>query len=280
MLVYQCSQSTKGMPAALPAIPYSVPAVATCLVNVSHRWKSCVPCPFSPEVTQAELHQTWWMKTCTYEGLIWTCLVWKDSQKWNPKWPWNPNLRVWQQCFQKVKTKKQSTFSSSFKGYNGLPGREDLCMHGDRSLPGWSSLLRVTPGRASRGRELVRRSWWREKKKLKRDECQINVIWHSCHPQPLSDCHWLQELLLWGQTEASVQGEVTWHGALFVLPSALFQERKQKIKQTAKRESFTREEVKRITSKHSHSGRYRKFEIWEVRDEMWGIIYTWIPQKP
>lgn len=35
-----------------------------------------------------------------------------------------------------------------------------------------------------------------EKTKLKRDKCQMNVVWHSYYPQPLSDSHWLQELLV------------------------------------------------------------------------------------
>lgn len=103
----------------------------------------------------------------------------------------------------KSKKKNKTLFLASLKDII-VCQRGSNCMHGANSLPGWSSLLSVTPGRASRGRELVRRSWWRKKKtKLKRHKYQINVVWHSYHPQPLSDSHWLQELLLWGQTEAS-----------------------------------------------------------------------------
>lgn len=148
-------------------------------------------------MTQAELHQTWWMKTCTYEGLIWPHLVLIVR--------WNPNLRAWQQCFKKAKAKRNKTlFLDHLRDILICQGGSiSACMGPAAYLDGPHCLA------SPQGEPVEAGSWCdglggEKKTKLKRNKCQINVVWHSYYPQPLSDSHWLQELLVWGQTEANM----------------------------------------------------------------------------
>lgn len=161
----------------LISLPFVIPctAVATRLFNTSHarHWKSCVPRPASPAMKQAELHQTWWMITCRYKGLNLDSLGLKRLIV-----KWIPNLRFQRPYFRKEQIKNQNTSCQS-KGHNlaassnGRGCQGYLCtvwhVRGASSLPGWSSLLGVTPGSAGRGRELVQLSWWKNKTTLQRD---------------------------------------------------------------------------------------------------------------
>lgn len=102
----------------LISLPFIIPCttVTTCLFNVSHahHWKNCVPCPFSPEMKQAGLHQTWWMIICKCKDLNWTRLVSKDSQQNETLTPGFhghvPEKRTLKE--------NQNMFSCQFKGLN------------------------------------------------------------------------------------------------------------------------------------------------------------------
>lgn len=79
----------------------------------------------------------------------------------------------------------------------------------------------------------------------------------------------------------SLQIEITRDGALFLLPSVSFLERKPKIKQIPKKvSSEKRGRGSLANTEFSLSGRYRECEGWEVCDEIWGIIHTQTPQRP
>lgn len=242
----------------LIVLPFIIPcnAVTPCLFNISrtHHWKGCVPRPFSPEMKQAELHQNWWMITSKYKALKWTRLVWKDSC-YTQTPGFDGHVSKMKKKKEKVKSKKKSRMLSlaSLKDIIHLPS----AMGGDaRAISAWcdtcmgpAAYLNVPHCSASPWEAPGGAGSWcsclggKNETTLQRDTINKCGLGHVYPPTT-----WWQSLssgvVALGANRNkrdTLQGELTWDVAQFLLLPASFVERKPQEK-FAKRESFFWEE--------------------------------------